>query len=94
MVTVTTFIQDGKRFETHKHTLPHFPNYKDMMVFCKRDRIKATDFEHQYKNKQGTFYVGKYVVSGGKSGQVSTGRRGVKFFVRCENKPQYEDWVR
>lgn len=94
MVTVEVHIQDGKKFEKHLYVCPEFPSYDDMVAISNRERIKATDFEHTFRNSSHTFYWGRFVVSGGKSGQVMTGRRGLGFFVRCENKPTYEELLR
>lgn len=94
-VTVTNYIQDGPNVIKRVHELNHFPSFDDMAVFCKRDAIFATDFEHISRSADGTFYVGRFLVPGGTSGSGShQKRRGLRFLVRCDEKPTYEELVR
>lgn len=93
--TITIYVEDGSRFEKYVHKQTHFPNYNEMMAYCKEHNIKAVDFEHTYRSRNRTFYVGRFVLSGGTSGAVKAGRRrGLGFAVRCNGIPTWEEWIR
>ena len=93
-VTVVNWVFDNGEVKKKVHELNHFPSYNDMLVFCKRDGIKAVDFVHDSKSDDGTFYVGRFLAVGNKPAPTNKGKRGLKFFVRCSEKPTYEDLVR
>ena len=92
MVTVTTYAQVGvKQVKEFRHQLDQFPNFEDMKNICEQDNIRADDFYHRSKSKDGKFYVGGFLTSS----TTKQGKdRGLRFLIRCEEKPTYKEMAR
>ena len=90
MVVVITYSLDSRnRMRKRKFKLKRFPNYVEMLRICKRARIKASDFKHTFVSDDRLTYIGTFLVSGSPEK-----RKGIKFIVRCETAPTYEDLAR
>ena len=91
MVTVTTYREVRKnQVQEFHHKLEQFPNYADMKSICEEDEIRADDFCHIHKSEDGMFYVGAFLANSTTKGK----HRGLRFFIRCDEKPTYKELAR
>lgn len=81
---------DGADVMSRVYKMEHFPSYADMFLICKANDIRADDFMHTYIRKDRLFYVGKFF-----AGSLTKGhKRGVRFIIRCDKAPTYEELAR
>lgn len=83
----------SKQVTVHQGEFERIPNFHEMMDFCEQAGVMACDFQVQPRNKARTFFVGKVLTEGNHSGTKGK-RRATKYYLFCDEKPKYEDWLR